>query len=174
MKTKFQGCKSPSIILTGKTVLVILLTFAFTAFTQKSNAQADEKLSSLLTEYYNIKNALVAGNVSAASTAATGFLKAANGIDSKTIAEDKLTALQKDAGAVEQMKDIKHQREHFASLSANMLTIAKKVKLSAQPVYALYCPMKKSYWLSNEKTVKNPYFGSAMLSCGSVAETLNQ
>ncbi|MGY4386382.1 hypothetical protein ACVWYN_003435 [Pedobacter sp. UYP24] len=34
--------------------------------------------------------------------------------------------------------------------------------------------MKKSSWLSSEKAVKNPYFGSAMLACGSVQETLNK
>jgi hypothetical protein len=36
----------------------------------------------------------------------------------------------------------------------------------------MYCPMKKSNWLSNEKTVKNPYYGSAMLTCGEVTGTI--
>ncbi|RYF82932.1 MAG: DUF3347 domain-containing protein, partial [Chitinophagaceae bacterium] len=35
-----------------------------------------------------------------------------------------------------------------------------------------YCPMKKALWLSNEKAIKNPYYGSAMLTCGKVTETI--
>jgi hypothetical protein len=31
--------------------------------------------------------------------------------------------------------------------------------------------MKKASWLSSEKTIKNPYFGSAMLSCGELTNT---
>jgi hypothetical protein len=27
-------------------------------------------------------------------------------------------------------------------------------------------------WLSKENTIKNPYYGSQMLSCGSVVETI--
>jgi hypothetical protein len=29
-----------------------------------------------------------------------------------------------------------------------------------------------AFWLSNEKEIKNPYFGSMMLKCGSVKETI--
>jgi hypothetical protein len=32
--------------------------------------------------------------------------------------------------------------------------------------------MKKAYWLSGDKVIKNPYFGSAMLTCGTITETL--
>lgn len=38
-------------------------------------------------------------------------------------------------------------------------------------VYYQYCPMKKAYWLSMEKEIKNPYYGSSMLTCGKVIET---
>ncbi|HCN85107.1 MAG TPA: hypothetical protein DIT07_16040 [Sphingobacteriaceae bacterium] len=70
-------------------------------------------------------------------------------------------------------KDIKHQREHFAAFSNNMIALAKVSKLSSQPIYQLYCPMKKSSWLSSEKTIKNLYYGKAMLTCGSILQTLN-
>lgn len=70
-------------------------------------------------------------------------------------------------------KDIKVQREHFAPLSMSIIALAKSSKLSASPIYVQYCPMKKSSWLSSEKSVKNPYYGSAMLTCGKVTETIN-
>jgi Protein of unknown function (DUF3347). len=34
--------------------------------------------------------------------------------------------------------------------------------------------MKKANWLSSEKEIKNPYYGSTMLTCGSVVDTINQ
>ncbi|MBA4058359.1 MAG: hypothetical protein C0490_26815, partial [Marivirga sp.] len=49
-------------------------------------------------------------------------------------------------------------------------------KLSMGILYLEYCPMANNnegaYWLSNEKEIKNPYFGDKMLKCGSVKETI--
>jgi len=39
-----------------------------------------------------------------------------------------------------------------------------------------YCPMafnnEGAYWLSDQAAIRNPYFGDAMLTCGTVKETL--
>ncbi len=157
-----------------KKIFFIVAIFA-TLFVQKTFAQDNQSQSSqLLTFYYGIKEALVAGNANAASASASKFLDALGSAENKVISQDKIAPLQKDAGGIAEMKDIKQQREHFAGLSANMLDVVKSSKLTAQPVYALYCPMKKSYWLSSDKTVKNPYFGSAMLTCGTISETITQ
>ena len=146
-----------------------------TAFVQQIFAQDTQKetqLSQLLHSYYDIKDALVAGNAATASLNAADFVKHLNGIDVKLISRDNSTALLKDATHISESKDIKHQREHFANFSTNMFALAKSVKLTSDPIYESYCPMKKAYWLSSDKAIKNPYFGSAMLTCGSIKETL--
>jgi len=51
--------------------------------------------------------------------------------------------LSYDARHIAEVQKIDHQREHFASLSLNMYSLAKSVRLSNQPVYEDYCPMKK-------------------------------
>jgi hypothetical protein len=79
-----------------------------------------------------------------------------------------------DAGSIAASKDISKQREIFASLSTNMISLAKAAKISDVAIYVDYCPMKKSSWLSDEKAIKNPYYGSSMLTCGSVKETIKQ
>ncbi len=117
---------------------------------------------------------MVAGNSNIASINATEFVKTLNGIDSKIVNDATREGLLKDAAQIAETKDIKHQREHFANLSTNMFALAKALKLSDQPVYQQYCPMKKTSWLSSEKAIKNPYYGSAMLTCGKVVETINQ
>jgi len=150
---------------------VALLTIAFL---QQSFAQDSTKaqFSPLLTSYYNLKDALVNSNATAAAASSAAFAKALNDIDKEIVKEESRNALLTDANAISQTKDLKLQREKFATLSANMFELAKTVKLSADPVYQQYCPMKKASWLSNNKAIKNPYYGSAMLTCGSIKETL--
>ena len=159
-----------------KKIFFVAVSFLATVFVQNTFAQdstEQRQLSQLLTQYYQLKDALVAGNGTNASTRAQEFIKTANGIDYKLISEGNINALLKDATPISETKDINKQREHFANLSNNMATLAKAVKLTADPIYKQYCPMKKTNWLSNEKAIKNPYYGNAMLTCGNVAETIS-
>jgi hypothetical protein len=140
---------------------------------QREDSTQQYQLSQLLSQYYNVKDALVAGNSRDAAAKAEEFIKIANSIDYKLISEGNINALLKDATPISETKDIKVQRAYFASLSENMLTLAKAMKLTAGPVYQQYCPMKKANWLSSEKEIRNPYYGNAMLTCGKVVDTIN-
>ncbi len=159
-----------------KSMKKILLMLALTAavFTQSSFAQDSTKTqpAQLLKSYYNLKDALVGSNATLAAANADELVKAINNTGKQTIDNDARASLLKDADAIAQSKDIKVQREKFATLSNNMFELAKAVKLSAEPVYQQYCPMKKASWLSNDMAIKNPYYGNAMLTCGSVKTTL--
>ncbi len=155
--------------------IFLIVALIATAFVQKSFAQDtsnQKQLSQLLTSYYQVKDALIEGNSTNASSKAEAFLKTANGISNRTISEGSRNALVKDAGVISDSKDLKKQREVFANFSTNMYALAKSLKLTTEPIYYNYCPMKKSYWLSNNRVIKNPYFGSAMLTCGKVTETI--
>ncbi|MEO8950168.1 MAG: DUF3347 domain-containing protein [Mucilaginibacter sp.] len=159
-------------------VALIATTFTHLLFAQDTKSTA---LTPLLASYYDIKDALVKSNSADAAAHSGEFLKAVNGVDMKSLPAADMTAfmalqekLAFDARHVSESKDIAHQREHFANFSANFFKLAKAVKLTDKPVYFAYCPMKKSYWLSAEAGIKNPYFGSQMLTCGNVTETLNK
>jgi len=157
------------------------LTSSVASFTRSlpSSTTQTSPLSALLTYYYGVKDALVAGDAKTAALQSGELLKAINGVDMTALppsvhvtfmsVKDKLAL---DARHIAEVTDIHHQREHFAGLSSNMAVLAKKTPLSDQPVYEAYCPMKKTYWLSKDTTIKNPYFGSAMLDCGKVTATL--
>jgi hypothetical protein len=163
--------------------IFLLVAFIATAFTQQLFAQ-DAKassLSALLPSYYEIKNALINSDSQAAAANAGDFLKVINGVDMKSLPASDMNAFMSfqdklafDAKHISESKDIAHQREHFANFSSNFFKLAKAVKLTDQAVYYDYCPMKKSYWLSADATIKNPYFGKQMLTCGKVTETLNK
>lgn len=151
--------------------VAIVTTVSIKLFAQDSQQQ--NQLSQVLTQYYNIKDALVAGNGTNASANAEQFIKTLNTIDYKVVSESNVNALLKNATSISETKDIKKQRDQFANLSNNMAALAKAVKLSSQPIYQVYCPMKKANWLSNDQAIKNPYYGNAMLSCGKVVGTIN-
>jgi hypothetical protein len=86
-----------------------------------------------------------------------------------------LPLLKEDAAHIGDTKDIAHQRDHFTSLSENLYRIAKVSRLQA-PIYYQHCPMankgKGANWLSQISQIQNPYYGSAMLSCGRTTETI--
>ena len=154
--------------------ILLFVAICAMAFVQQSFAQntSTPKPSELLTSYYNIKDALVSGDANSAATIAEQFVKTINSISSEIIHESYKEALLEDAGKISATKNLKKQRAAFSTFSANMYALAKEVKLNAEPVYYVYCPMKKASWLSGSKTIKNPYFGNAMLTCGKVTETI--
>lgn len=143
---------------------------------QNVNKQAAKSVtpavSQLLSSYYGMQRALAGDNAKVASIKAAEFVKAANAIDYKVVSERNISALLKDAGKIAGSADINLQRKHFISLSENMVLLAKAMKLSQEPVYQAYCPMKKANWLTAEKSIKNPYYGSSMLNCGSITDTI--
>ena len=163
----------------AKLLFIPAFIFVFTTQSFARKGTATNQLANVLNLYYDVKDALVASDGAAASKKATTLLNAIKGIDASqlTPTETKaFTPLQEklsfDARHISEVQDVAHQREHFATLSTNMYTLAKAVKISTGPVYEAYCPMKKSYWLSKDKEIKNPYYGSQMLTCGKVEKTI--
>ncbi len=154
-------------------VVLVATVWIKPVFAQNSQTQ------SLLTAYYDIKNALVNSDATLAASKASEFSKVLSSMDMKSMPKEEMTSfmglqdkLEFDAKHISETKEIVHQREHFANFSANLFKLAKAVKLTKEPVYYDYCPMKKSYWLSDNVAIKNPYFGKQMLTCGAVKETL--
>ena len=72
--------------------------------------------------------------------------------------------------------EIKVQRAAFIQLSSAMINSVKAFGINTE-IYNQFCPManndKGANWLSFEENIKNPYFGDAMLTCGSVEEIIN-
>ena len=70
--------------------------------------------------------------------------------------------------------EMDHQREHFKTLSKDIIDLVA-ITGTETTLYQQFCPMydKGSAWLSKEKEIKNPYYGSKMLSCGKVQKEIN-
>lgn len=173
MNAKSRQYISSIKISAGKKILLFFAICA-TAFVQQVIAQNISTTSSsdLLVSYYDIKDALVNGDAGSAAINAGQFVKAINNVSSEIIRQSGKEALLKGAGKISLTRDLKKQREYFSAFSANMFALIKEGKLNAEPVYYMYCPMKKATWLSSDKAIKNPYYGNAMLTCGKVTETM--
>ena len=74
----------------------------------------------------------------------------------------------------DQAANVVRRREYRAvHLAVVELQVAHAAPGDA-PVYLDHCPMYEggADWLSRDKAIRNPYYGSQMLTCGSVKETI--
>ncbi|MEM6738252.1 MAG: DUF3347 domain-containing protein [Bacteroidota bacterium] len=167
-----------------KRIIAILFTFTLASFGAHSKHDheslplpvdersipsfKDEKVGAAYTSYIFLKDALVASNASDAKISATelaNMLWATLGKKAEQTARD-----------IAKARTIDEQRMLFIVLSDQMTALVKDSKLSSGKVYVQYCQMANNnegaFWLSNEKEIKNPYFGASMLKCGSVTEII--
>jgi hypothetical protein len=144
--------------------------------------QQTNQLQVVFDNYFAIKEALVNADGNAASSKAKDLAKAISAVKMETLTAEEHTAFMKvqkdlslDAAYISETKDVSQQRNHFTTLSDNLYLL---IKISKQetPVYHQHCPMynddKGASWLSKESAIKNPYYGSQMLTCGKTIETI--
>ena len=156
------------------------------AKTNEKPAVSDLKaqFAPVLSAYYGVKDALTTDNAQLAATNAKAMKAALSKIDTKSwTAKDRnmyeplAKKMETGAGSIgDNAAKIAEQRNQFESLSTNLFSVTKALKVNSEAAYWQFCPManegKGAYWLSKENKVKNPYYGKSMLTCGSVKETL--
>ncbi len=154
---------------------------------QENNAmdmQEASYLKAVIDNYFALKDALVKTDGTMASDKAAAMLTALDAVEMGKLKIEEHTVwmkiekgLKTDAQHIKETKDTEHQRDYFMSLSKSMYELIKAAK-PAETVYYQHCPMandgKGANWLSKESAIKNPYYGSQMLTCGKTLETIKQ
>jgi len=146
--------------------------------------QETNQLTAVFDSYFSLKDALVKTDGTIASAKAKDLQTAINAVKMEklpmevhTVWMKVLNDLKEAAEHINNTKDIAHQRDHFMSLSTNIYALIKVAK-PVETIYYQFCPManegKGANWLSKESGVKNPYYGSMMLTCGKTVETIKQ
>ena len=135
----------------------------------------------IIDSYLAVKDALVADDAASAATKSADLVATLKNFDitgAQANDPEELERLQVEAiGFAEKLAtaDISSQRESFQALSV-VLKDMLKIAGSDRTLYHQYCPMYKGntggMWLSANEEIKNPLFGSSMLTCGRVEETL--
>ena len=68
-------------------------------------------------------------------------------------------------------------REQFKAISRTVLELLQHAVPSnevAPTLYEAYCPMAKAPWLQTGTSIMNPYYGAAMLDCGSIRRPIRE
>jgi hypothetical protein len=161
----------------GKEVKAVAITY--TDVDTKSAASIKE----IVDHYLHVKNALANDNGREAASGAKAMAVAINKLDKSLLSADQKKVYD---GIEDDLKDhaehiskngdnIKHQRSHFSMMSEDVYGLVKAFG-GGRPLYHDHCPMynenKGAMWLSEMKEVSNPYFGSEMLTCGTVEEVI--
>lgn len=152
------------------------------AKTNTADTQNTPQLKAVFDSYFSVKDALVKTDAGTSSAKANELVKAIKAVEMTKLSTEEHTVWMKvmkdltaNAEKIATSKDVAKQRETFALLSKSMYELIK-VSKQETPVYYQHCPMynngEGANWLSKEEAVKNPYYGSKMLTCGSTVETM--
>ncbi|QIE59344.1 DUF3347 domain-containing protein [Rasiella rasia] len=142
----------------------------------------DAKAEAILNDYFNLKDALVSDDNGKAKELGNTLAKSLKAFDVSNYSDNEQTEL-KDIieDATEHAEhigesDIKHQREHFKTLSKDVTDMVA-ITGTDKKLYEQFCPMYNNNeggaWLSMNEEIRNPYFGSQMLKCGKVQREIN-
>lgn len=143
------------------------------------------QLGTVVSNYLSLKEKL-ANDDADIQTDVKAIQKSLKTVDMSLVMEDAhnvwmkdLNSLNKELKLLEKAVNIEEQRNHFLTISKSLSDAVQKLGVHMEANQALYlehCPMadenKGGYWLSQEKEIKNPYFGKKMLKCGEVKATI--
>ena len=147
--------------------------------TMNSNAQ-NSGAQKVLVDYMALKDALVATNEKDAAKAGKKLESTLKSFDISSFKSEQQEELKDIIADAEEhaehirRSEMSHQREHFKVLSKDMIDMVA-ITGTENTLYQQFCPMyeKGAAWLSMEENIKNPYYGSKMMTCGKVQKKIN-
>jgi Cu(I)/Ag(I) efflux system membrane fusion protein len=152
---------------------------------QEQNISMDfiMQLGTVYDKYIGLKNALVKSDGREAGKESEMLKQALDKVDMNLLSGDShmkwmemLNAMNEAVNKIAAAGDLNDQRLAFSTLSDQLYKAVKTFGLMSKTVYYQFCPMfnnsKGAYWLSEIKEIKNPYYGSEMISCGDTKEIL--
>ncbi len=140
-------------------------------------------LEDLYLAYFDVKNALAGDDPELAMEHAASLMEQLEETGPHALEGehhmfwmDQYEAMEESLSSILDADDIVGMRIHFEPLSEAFIDTARTLGAIGQTFYVTFCPMydddRGAYWLSEFEEIRNPYFGSMMLSCGEVRETL--
>lgn len=142
-------------------------------------------VNTFLNTYYQLKDAFVKSDTTAADEAAGNLLQNAQAISLNELqsdtarynkAHESLVSLNGEITGLLGEKTILGKRREFQMISDITYDLITSAGLKGLKVYRDFCPMfndgNGAYWLSSIQRINNPYYGDEMLGCGEISKTL--
>lgn len=145
--------------------------------------QFQKQLSAVFTSYVDLQEAFVSSDAKNVQQEASETNEALAKVDMKLVTGaahndwmNYLSSMQRSLKEIQSSEEIEAQRKSFSTLSNSLYKSVRAFGLGGEEAFYAYCPMafndEGAYWLSDEKKVRNPYFGNKMLACGEIKEKL--
>jgi Cu(I)/Ag(I) efflux system membrane fusion protein len=153
--------------------IIVVLVGGFTLILAHSQEFKPEFVSSVVKPYLKMQVALAGDDLAMAREGAKRFIDAMGAAPGSADARQHVEALLRAAKGVAQAPSLSAARTSFRSLSSDVISLVQHVGAGdSQTLFLVHCPMafegQGGDWLQSNKTVANPYHGSAMLRCGTV------
>jgi hypothetical protein len=121
-----------------------------------------EPVKSVYDHYLKVQTALAGDSLKGVDENASAIAKAVRTDDMKMLPAE----VAQEADKLVKSKDLKAAREAFKPLSDSLVKYLADNKVPKGTYHQAYCPMVKASWLQTDKSIKNPYMGKSMLTCG--------
>ncbi len=151
-----------------RNILFLVVGLTGAAFTAAAHGDEFKPafVSNLTPAYLDVQAALAADDLDATKVAAKALMTTAK----------KGPAFEDFTGPVQMIidaADLKAARASFKEASGELITLIKHVGTEGdRDLYVAHCPMafggKGGDWLQADQKIANPYYGAAMLTCGSI------
>jgi Cu(I)/Ag(I) efflux system membrane fusion protein len=129
-----------------------------------AKAALPKPVQAVFEEYIKVQNGLAEDSIQKAKAAANSLAQAV-----RNDTDDALPAeISQQAQALAEALDLAAARVAFKPLSESLIKFAKSNGITPGAYVEVYCSMAKAGWLQSDKSIKNPYYGSSMLTCGQV------
>jgi len=156
--------------------LSVALVIAMPSLASAGNNEAfDKSMKPVLESYLKIQEALAGDHIKGVASAARAISRDAKKLDAATISgphtEHMRTvpeSLIRAADALTKAADLETARNLFKDLSKPMAIWATLSK--PHGIDLVYCSMAPGSWLQTAGSIRNPYYGAKMLTCGEVVE----
>lgn len=133
---------------------------------KEPEANSSNPSEQVMHHYLNITEALVKSDAKACVAAAKNLASLP-----VNTANPSWESIRETAREMAETENLETQRILLETLSDEVRTFTEGDEGRSMRLYQQYCPMalngKGAYWISNKEEINNPYFGDAMLHCGS-------
>jgi Cu(I)/Ag(I) efflux system membrane fusion protein len=138
-----------------------------------------QSLKNIIEAYSDLKDAFVKSNAGSVDLAIAPLAITINEAMVSELPDKESTqwegfvlSLRKSLNGIQSSTDLERKRTDFEALSEALIATIEYFGNGEMQLYKQYCPMafgdKGANWLSQEKEIRNPYFGDKMLTCGEV------
>lgn len=163
-------------------ISLILLTITAASSQNHEHHQHSEHLETLLSEYLDMKKALVNDNFEEAKSSLQSFSKEVTSSEEMNhhpehtdMHQAHHNAMMAAVESASNTKNIDQFRNSFDEISAELIKALKNQGYEGN-LHVQFCPMADNgdgaRWLSERKEIENPYYGAMMSTCGSVEEQI--